>query len=146
MNPCQQRLARLVREVQHHVPQKDHVESIARAIERQNRRTQIGPSKVAELANLRLDDPVLADVIEVANHKPRRQAAIDLNALKAPLLRTLNNLRAKIRSFNAQIPANLLRKMFEHQHCNAVALLPRRAGSTPETQAARGFAGLDQFR
>ncbi len=66
MNAGEQRAARGLIEIEHYVAQKNHVETIARAIERQRCTAEIGLAEIAKLTDFVLDGPVFADVVEVA--------------------------------------------------------------------------------
>ena len=85
VNGGQQRLARLLREVEHHIAQKDDVEAIVRALEWGIRPAQVGLAEVAHPVDLGLDHPILANMVEEAHHMAHGQSAVDLDAVKEPL-------------------------------------------------------------
>src|SRR5579859_3580592 len=88
---------------------------------------------------------MLAGAIEIADNEASGQPAIDLDAMIAAGLRALDNFSCKVCAFDAEIPTAEDGEMLEHEHGEAVGFLSGGAGGAPETDAAVGAAGLNQF-
>ena len=146
MNARQQQLARLLREVKHHVAQKDHVEAVVDTVVGQSSAAEIGLAEVAHLLHFRLDYPILAVVIEVAHDKARRETAVHLDAVITGCLGAFHHFGADIRALDAQVPAREQGEMLEHHHAQTVCFLAGGAGCAPKTKSARMAPRLNQFR
>jgi len=82
----------VLREIQHHIAQEDHVKSIVCPAKRQLRTAKIGLPEVAHPLDLRLHHPILAAILKIANDKPRRKPAIHLDAVIRSRLRPCHHL------------------------------------------------------
>ena len=100
------------------------------------RGAEVGLAEFAHPANLGLDRPILADVVEVAHDETGGQAAIDLDAVVAAGLGALDDLGADVGALDADIPAGERGKVLVQEHGQAVGLLAGGAGRAPEAQAA----------
>src|SRR5580658_925054 len=130
MNLPEKPPARLQREVQHHIAQKDDVE---RLVEGQRLFAKVGSAKAAQAANFGSDSPLLATMDKEAHNIARGQAAIHLKSMVCPLQAASNRSAQNIRALDLHIPGSQLRKMLQQQHRSTVGLLAGRAGSAPDT-------------
>ena len=108
-------------------------------------RAEVGLAEVADLAEFGLDDPVFADVVEVADDEAGGKAAIDFDAVIAAGLSALDDFCGEVGALDADVPADEHGEMLLHEHGEAVAFLSGGAGGAPEAEGARVAAGLDQF-
>ena len=143
MNILEQGAARVLPEVEHNVAQKDDVECIAGAAEREAGAAEIGLAEVAKLAQLRFGGPLFTGVIEVTNEHARREAAIDLDAAIAAALCALDYLGGDVGALDLKMPADQHGKVLGEEHGERVGFLAGGAGCAPDAQAAGVAAGLD---
>ena len=87
-----------MRKIEHHVAQENHVEALRLNGSGAQR---LAWRKLHIFVELGFHHPVLADMIEVAHQKSRRQSAIHLDAVIAAGVRALHHLGADVGAFNA---------------------------------------------
>ena len=95
---AKQRAPCLQGEIEHHVAKKDEVKAF---LERKGR-AYIGLTKVAESGNFRLDDPVVADMVEIANQQAGRQPAIHFDAVISTLPGAPDQLQSRYRCLRCE--------------------------------------------
>ena len=137
----QQGATRLQRKIEHYVAKKNNV----KALLEWQRCAQIGLSEIAYLSDLRLDDPVLANMIEIGNEHAGGQSTIHLDAVIASLARTPHDFSADVGSFDAKTPAGQLRKVLPDEDGKRVCFLPGRASSAPQAQPPGCATRFNEF-
>ena len=137
--------ARGLIEVEHDVAQKDHVEGIGGAIERQRSAAEIGLTEIAELADLGLDGPVFADVVKVANDEARGQSSVDLDTMIAAGLGALDDFITDVGAFDGELPPRQHGEVLKQHHGHAVGLLTGGAGGAPKAEGAVRAARLNDL-
>jgi len=95
---------RLLREVEHDVAEKDKVEAVGGAGKGKRWAAEVGLAEVAEPADLRLDDPVLAYVVEVTDDEAGGQAAVNLDTVITARLGTFDDLTVDVSAFDDEVP------------------------------------------
>ncbi len=100
MDGAKEVAARLEGEVEHHVAEKNDIEGFS---ERKGG-AQIRMAEMAARGNFGFDDPVVADVVEVANEHPRGKPSIHLDAMIAPFLSALNDLSSDVGALDLNVP------------------------------------------
>ena len=102
VNAGEQGLAGLLGEVEHDVAQEDDVKAIASAVEGQLGRAKVGLAEVAELANLGLDGPVFAGMVEIADDKAGGEPAVDFDAMVKAELGAFDDIGGEVGAFDAR--------------------------------------------
>ena len=101
MDTCKEPATCLLREIEHHVAQKNDVELL---MERQQRLAEIGLLKLAQVTDLGLDNPVLTAVVEVTSDVTRRKTAVHFDAVVEAPASTLDRFRGDVSSLDANVP------------------------------------------
>lgn len=146
MHAREQRTARVVAEIEHHVAQENDIETVRGATERQRRDAQVRLAEIAEPAHFGPYGPVFADVIEIADDEACRKAAVDFDAVVDAEPSPGYHLAAQVGALDSDVPAGESGKVLKQKDGQAVGFLTAGASGAPEAQAARHSARFDEPR
>jgi hypothetical protein len=128
--------ARVLREVDHDVAEKDDVEGLARG----KGQAEVALLKAAEALDVGVDFPLIAGADEVFDQEAGGQAAVDFDALIAAGAGAFDHFGGDVGAEDIDSPPGEQGKMLAQHDGERVGFLARGTGGGPEAEGAGGLA------